>query len=167
MNKINQEDILLFRDTVNTQAPIDKDGVSRMHKLERKPPFTQYSHVIDGTIAGEEIVSYAKSGISEKMMNKMKRGHLDNVSELDLHGYTIKQTCEALSEFIYREQFEQFVRIIHGKGYRSDNKMSVLKTQVVNFLKQHPQVLAFHSCPPKDGGTGAIFALLKQQGISE
>jgi DNA-nicking Smr family endonuclease len=34
--------------------------------------------------------------------------------------------------------------------------MSVLKTQVVNFLKQHPQVLAFHSCPPKDGGTGAI-----------
>jgi DNA-nicking Smr family endonuclease len=46
------------------------------------------------------------------MMNKMKRGHLDNVSELDLHGYTIKQTCEALSEFIYREQFEQFVRII-------------------------------------------------------
>jgi hypothetical protein len=38
---------------------------SRMHKLERKPPFTQYSHVIDGTIAGEEIVSYAKSGISE------------------------------------------------------------------------------------------------------
>jgi hypothetical protein len=40
-----------------------------------------------------------------------------NVSELDLHGYTVKQTCEALSEFIYREQFEQFVRIIHGKGY--------------------------------------------------
>jgi DNA-nicking Smr family endonuclease len=55
-------------------------------------------------IAGEEIVSYAKSGISEKMMNKMKRGHLDNISELDLHGYTIKQTCEALSEFIYREE---------------------------------------------------------------
>jgi DNA-nicking Smr family endonuclease len=40
--------------------------------------------------------------------------------------------------------------------------MSVLKTQVMNFLKQHPQVLAFHSCPPKDGGTGAVFALLKK-----
>jgi hypothetical protein len=50
MNKIDKEDILLFRDTVNTQAPVDKDGVSRIHKLERKPPFTQYSHVIDGTI---------------------------------------------------------------------------------------------------------------------
>jgi hypothetical protein len=27
MNKIDKEDILLFRDTVNTQAPVDKDGV--------------------------------------------------------------------------------------------------------------------------------------------
>jgi hypothetical protein len=36
MNKIDKEDILLFRDTVNTQAPVDKDGVSRIRKLE--PP---------------------------------------------------------------------------------------------------------------------------------
>jgi DNA-nicking Smr family endonuclease len=47
--------------------------------------------------------------------------HIDNVSELDLHGYTIKQTCEALSEFIYREQFEQFVRIIHGNTLINGN----------------------------------------------
>jgi hypothetical protein len=78
MNKINKKDILLFRDTVNTQAPVDKDGVSRIRKLKRKPPFTEYSYVIDGTIAGEEVVSYAKSGISGKMINKMKRGHIDN-----------------------------------------------------------------------------------------
>jgi hypothetical protein len=38
---------------VNTQAPVDKDGVSRIRKLERKPPFTEYSYIIDGTIAGE------------------------------------------------------------------------------------------------------------------
>jgi hypothetical protein len=38
MNKIDKEDILLFRDTVNTQAPVDKDGVSRIRKLKRKPP---------------------------------------------------------------------------------------------------------------------------------
>jgi len=40
--------------------------------------------------------------------------------------------------------------------------MSILKTQVVSFLSQHPQVLAFNSCPDKDGGTGAVFVLLKQ-----
>ncbi|VVM18390.1 hypothetical protein BSPWISOXPB_1790 [uncultured Gammaproteobacteria bacterium] len=54
MNKIDKEDILLFRDTVNTQAPVDKDGVSRIRKLKRKPPFTEYSYIIDGTIAGKK-----------------------------------------------------------------------------------------------------------------
>lgn len=162
MNKIDKEDSLLFRDTVHTQAPLDKDGVNRTHNSKRKPAFTEYSTIIDGTIAGEEVISYAKNGVSGKMINKMKRGHIDNVSELDLHGYTLQQACESLAEFIYHKQFEQFVRVIHGKGYRSNNGMSVLKTQVASFLKQHPQVLAFHSCPPKDGGTGAVFVLLKQ-----
>ncbi|RUM77150.1 MAG: hypothetical protein DSZ13_02225, partial [Candidatus Thioglobus sp.] len=57
---------------------------------------------------------------------------------------------------------EPFIQIIHGKGYHSENGMSILKTQVVSFLSQHPQVLAFNSCPDKDGGTGAVFVLLKQ-----
>lgn len=161
MHKIDKEDSLLFRGTVDTQTPVDKDNINRTHNNKRKPPFRAYSTIIDGTIAGKEVISYAKNGVSGKIINKMKRGHIDNVSELDLHGYTIKQACEALSEFIYHKQFEQFVRIIHGKGYRSDNGMGVLKTQVASFLKQHPQVLAFHSCPPEYGGTGAVFVLLK------
>jgi DNA-nicking Smr family endonuclease len=77
------------------ETPILADAVVKNLPLgflahSRKPPFTEYSYIIDGTIAGEEVVRYTKSGISEKMMNKMKRGHIDNVSELDLHGYTIK-----------------------------------------------------------------------------
>ncbi len=167
MNQINDKDRQLFRNTIDTQVPIDKDSVSCACKIEKKLPFTGYSHIINGTIAGEKIVSHAKSGISRKIINKMKRGNINNVPELDLHGYTAEQACKALSEFIYNEQFEQFIRIIHGKGYRSDNKMSVLKTQVVNFLKQHPQILAFHSCPIKDGGTGAVFALLKNNKVNK
>jgi hypothetical protein len=38
----------------------------------------------------------------------------------------------ALSEFIYREQFEQFVRIIHGKGYRSDCFQSLNDIRIRN-----------------------------------
>ncbi|BAS68092.1 MAG: hypothetical protein DSY43_03440 [Gammaproteobacteria bacterium] len=163
MNQVNKEDSQLFREHIDTIAPIDKDaGAHQSTHTEKKPPFFSFSHVIDGTIGGEEVVSYAKSGISEKQILAMKRGQIDNVSEIDLHGYTVEQACEALPNFIYQHQFERFVRIIHGKGYRSKNGMSILKTQVVNFLKQHPQVLAFHSCPQNNGGTGATFALLKQ-----
>ena len=91
----------------------------------------------------------------------MQRGEIDYAPSIDLHGYTLTQTCQALSDFIYHHQNARFVHIIHGKGYNSENNLSVLKTQVASFLKQHPQVLAFHSCPAKDGGTGAVFVLLK------
>ncbi|CAB5501911.1 hypothetical protein THERMOT_1525 [Bathymodiolus thermophilus thioautotrophic gill symbiont] len=159
---INDEDKQLFRETVDTEMLMDKDDAQRINKVEKMPAFTAYSFVLDGAIGGEEIVHYAQSGISNKQMNIMKQGHIDNAASIDLHGYTTEKACVALSNFMYHHQFERFVHIIHGKGYRSDNGMSVLKTQVVNFLKQHPQVLAFHSCPPKDGGAGAVFALLKK-----
>ncbi|WXT99682.1 MAG: Endonuclease MutS2 [Catillopecten margaritatus gill symbiont] len=160
---IDEKDKQLFRDTIDAIAPMDKDGGVRVStNTERSPPFVAFSHVIDGTIDGEEVVSYAKSGISEKQMQIMKHGHIDSVTEIDLHGYTVEEACEVLPEFIYHHQFERYVRVIHGKGYRSPNGKSILKTQVVNFLRAHPQVLAFHSCPPNDGGTGATFALLKK-----
>jgi DNA-nicking Smr family endonuclease len=160
---VDAKDKQLFRDTVDTIAPMDKDGgVRSTTNAEKKPPFVAFSHVIDGVIGGEETVSYVKSGISEKQMSIMKHGNIDRVSEIDLHGYTVEEACEALPDFIYHHQSERYVRIIHGKGYRSHNHKSILKTQVVNFLRQHPQVLAFHSCPQKDGGTGATYALLKQ-----
>jgi DNA-nicking Smr family endonuclease len=159
---INEQDKQLFRVTVETEVLIDKDGGKRINKVKKTPKFTAYSFILDAVISGEEIVHYAQSGISKKQMNIMKHGHIDNAVSIDLHGYTLEKACEALSNFMHHYQFEHFVHIIHGKGYRSDNEMSVLKTQVINFLKQHPQVLAFHSCPPKDGGAGAVFALLKK-----
>ncbi|SFV87325.1 Smr domain protein [hydrothermal vent metagenome] len=165
MNQINEEDSQLFREHIDTIAPNDKDGGVRVHSAEKKPPFYAFSHVLDGTIGGEEVVCYARNGISKKQINIMKQGHIyDDVAEIDLHGYTIEEACEALPDFIYRHQFDRYVRIVHGKGYRSKGGLSKLKTQVVRFLEAHPQVLAFHSCSIKNGGTGAVFALLKKEG---
>jgi hypothetical protein len=53
------------------ETPILADAV-----VKNLPLGFEYSYIIDGTIAGEEVVRYTKSGISEKMMNKMKRGHI-------------------------------------------------------------------------------------------
>ena len=43
--------------------------------------------------------------------------------------------------------------------------VSIIKSQVVNYLKQHPQVLGFCSCPQAMGGTGAVFACLKKANV--
>lgn len=161
MKQINEEDKQLFRSTVDANAPTDKDSARKSNAL-KKSAFTSYSYIVDANLDGSEVISYSKSGVSTKVIKKMKQGNIDAMPVLDLHGQTVVEACESLSVFIYHHQFEPFVQIIHGKGYHSENGMSILKTQVVSFLKQHPQVLAFNSCPDKDGGTGAVFALLKQ-----
>ena len=161
MKQINEEDKQLFRSTVDANVPIDKDGVRKNNAL-KKPAFTAYSYIVDANLEGSEIVSYSQSGVSTKVIKKMKQGNIDAVPVLDLHGQTVVEACESLSAFMHHHQFEPFIQIIHGKGYHSENGMSILKTQVVSFLSQHPQVLAFNSCPDKDGGTGAVFVLLKQ-----
>lgn len=158
---IDKSDKLLFKEAVDAFMPIDKDA-RHYSKIKKQNPFTAYSFVTEGVIGAEEVVSYIKNGVSKKMANKIKRGHIADAPNLDLHGYTLEKACQMLSNFMHKHQFENFLHIIHGKGYSSDNKMGVLKTQVVNVLRQHPQVLAFHSCPHKDGGTGAVFVLLKQ-----
>ena len=83
--------------------------------------------------------------------------------ELDLHGYTVIEAKIAIQDFLYecKRQHIRYIRIIHGKGYRSEQKIPVLKTHVAYWLPQHSDVLAFSSALPKDGGTGAIYVILK------
>jgi DNA-nicking Smr family endonuclease len=52
------------------------------------------------------------------------------------------------------------VRVVHGKGLRS-KKGPVLKQMTRRLLSRHPLVIAFASCRPVDGGTGAVSVLLK------
>ncbi|CAC9601271.1 Smr domain protein [uncultured Gammaproteobacteria bacterium] len=159
---INDEDKRLFRDSVDTSAPIDKDGQQQTNQRISRAAFTAYSYITEARLSGSKIVAHAKNGLSPKLIKKMKHGTIDFAPTLDLHGQTVVEACESMSQFMYHHQHEEFIHIIHGKGYHSDNSMSILKTQVVSFLSQHPQVMAFNSCPDKDGGTGAVFALLKQ-----
>jgi len=81
-----------------------------------------------------------------------------------LHGLNIRQARAYLAEFlvtVYPLQGE-CVRIIHGKGNRSNHRGPVLKTKVNHWLRQHDRVQAFHSARPVDGGTGAVYVLLKR-----
>ncbi|KAA0445208.1 MAG: hypothetical protein FXV80_03040 [Candidatus Thioglobus sp.] len=162
MDKVSKEDRQLFQNTVDSAHLPDKDRAKLTTSAKKQPPFCKYSVATRGSIGSSEVVNFAKNGICEKTSKKMRSGNINFTATIDLHGYKAREACEALADFIYQHQSEQFVHIIHGKGYQSENGISILKTQVVNFLKQHPQILACHSCPPKQGGTGAVFALLKK-----
>ncbi len=160
---ISESDKFLFRSAIDKKIPIDKDADKEIesNKTNRNRIFDSYSYLSKPNLSGTEPVSYSQSGISPKTIKKMKQGNLGQPPSIDLHGQIIKEACRSLSNFIHYHQDEKFIHIIHGKGFHSEQGLSILKSQVVHYLKQHPQVLAFYSCPQNSGGTGAVFVHLK------
>jgi DNA-nicking Smr family endonuclease len=113
--------------------------------------------------AAAAVLSFQRSAVRSQVMRRLKRGLYPAEDELDLHGLTQTAARDRLVEFIAhsRDCGRRCVRIIHGKGYRSGARGPVLKTAVDLWLRRHPDVMAFSSARTIDGGTGAVYVLLR------
>ena len=111
------------------------------------------------------ILDYCTSGIQTRLFRRLRRGKIPVTEELDLHGLGLQQAREVMLEFLeYASPLEGSCAIlVHGKGNRSMHRQGpILKRYINHWLQQHPRVLAFHSAQPKDGGTGAVYMLLRR-----
>ena len=106
--------------------------------------------------------SHRKNGIQKRLMQKLKRGQYPVNGQLDMHHMSVATGHAALLDFIADAQSRtvECVKIIHGKGLRSKDGPR-LKLMARQALRDHPQVLAFTTCKPADGGSGAVNVLLK------
>ncbi len=113
---------------------------------------------------GAELL-FARPGIQKQLLRKLRQGKFAIEAELDLHGLRVAQARQRLILFLNqsRDRGDRFVRIIHGKGLGSHQKQPVLKGKTKRWLQQRDEVLAFCSARPVDGGTGAIYVLLKRR----
>jgi DNA-nicking Smr family endonuclease len=111
---------------------------------------------------GEELF-FARPGVPTAAVRKLRRGGWVIRGELDLHGHTGDEARVALAAFLNRCMAEdrRCVRIIHGKGHGSKNRLPVLKNKVRHWLMQREDVLAFCQARTVDGGAGAVVVLLK------
>ena len=107
-------------------------------------------------------------GIDSKIFQKLKSGTYSYDAHIDLHGMTAEQAFDNLMFFI-RESFLQDHRCllaVTGKGKNSPGGFPILKREVYDWLTRDPfrrVVLAFCTAQPKDGGSGAIYILLRRQ----
>jgi DNA-nicking Smr family endonuclease len=110
---------------------------------------------------GEELM-FLRSGVQKRYLRRLRRGQYSIRDNLDLHHMNEATASRALHEFIDTAAINGMgcVRIVHGKGLRS-RKEPKLKAMTRRLLSRHPLVLAFASCRPVDGGTGAVSVLLK------
>jgi DNA-nicking Smr family endonuclease len=112
---------------------------------------------------GEEIV-FSQPGLQSTVVRKLRRGQITCEARLDLHGMTVPIAKEALVAFLRscRLDSKRCVIVIHGKGNGSVQRRPVLKGKVNAWLQRRSEVLAFCSARPVDGGTGAVYVLLKR-----
>jgi DNA-nicking Smr family endonuclease len=115
-------------------------------------------------VTGEEL-SFRRPHISEQVLVKLRRGHFAVDAEADLHGLNAAQAKTLLREFIADSVARHFscVRVIHGKGRGSGPRGPVLKHLVNHWLQRSDAVLAFGSARAVDGGSGAVYVLLKRR----
>ena len=112
---------------------------------------------------GDEL-SFYRAGIRAGVVRKLRAGEFAVDAELDLHGMTAAEAGQILREFLTDALLNglQCVRIIHGKGRRSGPGGPVLKNVVNRLLQRLDAVMAFASARPVDGGTGAVYVLLRK-----
>ena len=111
-------------------------------------------------VSGDAYLSYKTATLQNKVFNELKQGKIRWYDAVDLHGATIEEAREAVSQLISHAQKNQeaCIKIVHGKGVDS-----ILKTCVNGWLRQIPAVLAFCSAPAAQGGNGAVLVLLKKR----
>ena len=115
-----------------------------------------------GTIEVGDEIHYLKAGQPQRLLTRLRRGHFSIRSELDLHQMTAPVAREAIAGFLEEaiRHRDHCVRIVHGKGLRSDARGPVLKRLTEQLLRRRGDVLAFSSALPAQGGTGAVLVLL-------
>lgn len=112
-----------------------------------------------------DALSYRRDEIPPRVLKRLARGEYAARDELDLHGIDAKTAENWLREFLRHALAEDLgcVRIIHGKGRYSAEGVPVLKNMVDRMLRHRADVLAFHSAPAAQGGTGAVLVLLSKK----
>ena len=173
---LSEEESALFREAMADVKPLAHDKITpKGKKLPAKPLQREREHqqvlkdmmTSDWNSAeletGDELL-FVRDGLHPNTLRKLRRGKFRIEAELDLHRMTSEQARKETATFLAhcKAWGKRCVRIIHGKGLGSFDKKPVLKGKVDAWLRRHDDVLAYCSARPADGGTGAVYVLLKK-----
>ena len=142
---------------------------------QRRRAATEQSSEQDNFLSAEyapplgpyDIVSFVRPGVQHGVFHKLRRGRYEPEATLDLHRRSVEEARRELWDFLQQSTSYQLrtVMVLHGKGDRTP-RPGVLKSFVAHWLKDIPEVLAYHSAQPYHGGAGAMYVLLKKSVVA-
>lgn len=161
----------LFRASMADVTPLKHDKIEPFQRRAPprciRQPYSAKSYgsvdLSEASVMTEDFLEFVRPGVQTQLLLQLRQGRLEPQLELDLHGLTVVYAQENLDKFLLecRRRSLRCVRLIHGKGTRSDGGQPVLKCKVNYWLRCYPEVLAFTSAPSWAGGTGALYVLLR------
>lgn len=123
-------------------------------------PASSSAHHDDEAGAGD---SYVAPGVDRRELRRIRRGDYAPGSRLDLHAQTAAEAVAKVQQFIdNRHHRDRCVCIVHGRGLHSKGNVSILKARVRQYLRRQAAVLAYSDAPRTDGGSGAVYVLLRK-----
>ena len=137
---------------------------AKMARRDEEAARDEFRHAVVAALEAGDTLSYRRDEISPRVLKKLARGEFSAQEELDLHGLPAQAAETLLREFLRDCRIHGLgcVRIVHGKGRNSEERLPVLKNLVDRVLRHRADVLAFHSPPAAQGGTGAVLVLLEK-----
>jgi DNA-nicking Smr family endonuclease len=171
------EDELLFQEAMQDVRRLPQDRRSNQplpkwsfkqqpkdHHFESESVSFQHN-AYSPQVSGDETLSYRKDHLREKTYKLLKQGRLPIEARLDLHGHTADEAIASTQRFLddITAYGVKCCLIVHGKGQYNPNSPPLLKNILNQWLRDHQDVIAFHSARPGDGGTGALYILLKSR----
>lgn len=171
----DEDDIRLFRESIGrvdrltSHRPVQQIRPEPIPKKSREDELGVIDSLLDHPPADPDIeagdeLAFLRPGLQRNILRKLRRGDYRVEGEIDLHGLIVADAKLALFDFIEENlhQGRRCIRVIHGKGLRSFGGRPILKIKTDHWLRRNGSVLAFSSAPSHDGGTGAIYVLLKR-----
>ena len=146
--------------------PAHPPNISDLEALAHLSDLISGTAEMDITFSDEYIEGSVK-GFDRKLMQRLKDGLFPVQDYVDLHGLKKQEAESVIKDFLlqsYRIGL-RCVLVVHGRGLNSENHIPVLKKRLPIWLSRGPVkkiILAFSTAKPYDGGTGAIYILLKR-----
>lgn len=175
-SQISEEERALFKEAMKNVKPLAPSNKITHQKSKSSHRKIQTEKVVDilletepldyslhKTVSAEEFLQFVRPGLQTRVIQRLRRGEFSVDAVLDLHGLNLAEAQKTLVHFIAHalEKHWRCVQIIHGKGARSGQAAPLLKNNINHWLRTYKAVLAFCSCQVSEGGTGAVYVLLK------
>ncbi len=177
----DDDDLAAFRAELQGVTPIRHDQAETGRpRTDRRQLATRRANasqpasperVIDGLsdlfvidAGAEDPLYWARDGVQDSQMRRLKAGQIIFDGSLDLHGLKVESARAQLWSFLAEACRHEIrcVQVTHGKAARLDGRKPLIKSHVNTWLRQHSRVLGFTSCLPRHGGTGAVYVLLRR-----